>query len=111
VRKVVAEQSAGWAIRPLFERQWVARDFKREVGMSAERCLEELANLEDCLERKELDGLPGFKMLVEKVAGYHLHMQKLAEGYVKDERKLAEQLEILREWQGEAQELAKLITS
>ncbi len=111
VRKVLAEQSAGWADRPLFERQWVARDFKREVGMPAERCLEELAGLEACLESKELDGLPGFKRLVEKVAGYHLHMQKLAEGYVKNERKLAEQLEILREWQGEAQDLARLITS
>ena len=111
VRKVVAEQSAGWADRPLFERQWVARDFKREVGMPADRCLEELANLEGCLERKELDGLSGYKMLVEKVAGYHLHMQKLAEGYVKNERKLAEQLEILKGWQAEAQELASLITS
>jgi NAD(P)-dependent dehydrogenase (short-subunit alcohol dehydrogenase family) len=111
VRKVVAEQSAGWASRPLFERQWVARDFKREVGMPAERCLEELANLEICLERKELDGLTGKKLLIEKVAGYHLHMQKLAEGYVKDEKKLAEQLEILRCWQDEAQQLAKLISA
>jgi NAD(P)-dependent dehydrogenase (short-subunit alcohol dehydrogenase family) len=111
VRKVLAEQSAGWADRPLFERQWVARDFKREVGLPAERCLEELAGLEACLESKELAGLPGFKRLVEKVAGYHLHMQKLAEGYVKNERKLAEQLEILRVWQGEAQDLARLITS
>jgi len=111
VRKVVAEQSGGWASRPLFERQWAARDFKRAVGNPAEGCLEELTSLERCLERKELDGLSGFKMLVEKVAGYHLHMQKLAEGYVKDERKLAEQLEILKGWQCEAEELAKLITS
>ena len=63
------------------------------------------------MERKELDGLSGYKMLVEKVAGYHLHMQKLDEGYVKNERKLAEQLEILKGWQAEAQELASLITS
>jgi NAD(P)-dependent dehydrogenase (short-subunit alcohol dehydrogenase family) len=111
VRKVLAEQSAGWADRPLFERQWVARDFKREVGMPVERCLEELADLEGCLEHKELDGLSGHKLLVEKVAAYHLHMQKLAEGYVKNERKLAEQLEILKRWQAEAQELAALIIS
>ncbi|MDR3575880.1 MAG: SDR family NAD(P)-dependent oxidoreductase [Anaerolineaceae bacterium] len=111
VRYVLVEQSAGWAERPLFERQWLARDFKREIGMAAERCLEELANLERCLERKELDRLSGYKMLVEKVAGYHLHMQKLAEGYVKNEHKLAEQLDLLKGWQAEAQQLAALITA
>ncbi|HMD90476.1 MAG TPA: SDR family oxidoreductase [Anaerolineaceae bacterium] len=111
VRKVLAEQSAGWTERPLFERQWVARDFKREVGLPAERCLEELLNLEGCLERRELVGLSGYKRLVQKVAGYHLHMQKLAEGYVKNERKLAEQLELLKGWQADAQQLAALITS
>jgi NAD(P)-dependent dehydrogenase (short-subunit alcohol dehydrogenase family) len=49
VRLTLKQQSDDWKRRNLFERQWVARDFKKTTGTSAEEWLEALARLEDCL--------------------------------------------------------------
>jgi hypothetical protein len=32
VRTTLAEQAEGWKRRPLFERQWVVRDFKKRLA-------------------------------------------------------------------------------
>ena len=46
VRRTLQEQAEGWRARPLFERQWMLRDFRKEAGLPVEEWLEGLARLE-----------------------------------------------------------------
>jgi hypothetical protein len=50
VRLTLKEQSDGWISRPLFERQWVIRDFKKTAGMPVEEWLDTLAHPEAALQ-------------------------------------------------------------
>jgi NAD(P)-dependent dehydrogenase (short-subunit alcohol dehydrogenase family) len=108
LQDILAEQVDGWKARPLFERQWVIRDFKKQVGISAEQCLDELAALKNALKSGELVSLPG-RQIPRRLAGYFLHYQELASGFVKDQAALAEQLAILRAWQDKAEALSEIL--
>ncbi|MFP4343616.1 MAG: SDR family NAD(P)-dependent oxidoreductase [Anaerolineales bacterium] len=107
VRATLAEQAAGWQERPLFERQWVIRDFQRQAGMPVARWLEALEALEQALQHGT--PLPVLEVPVSKLAGYYAHLQDLARGYVKDPEKLQEQLPIIQGWQESAEALDALL--
>jgi len=109
VRATLAEQSEGWTKRPLFERQWVIRDFSHNSGMPAEQWLELLGRLEHSLEMRDQGTLATLHVPVEKLAKYYKHLEELAEGYEKDPVKLQEYVEIMRGWQDDANRLAALM--
>jgi NAD(P)-dependent dehydrogenase (short-subunit alcohol dehydrogenase family) len=109
VRAIMDEQVQGWAKRPLFERQWVVRDFKKYAGMPAEQCLDTLAKLESCLETGDLSNLPG-REIPGKLAQYFIHYQELSQGFFKDKQKLEETMVTLEGWQEKAEELAKILS-
>ena len=109
VRATLAEQSAGWAKRPLFERQWMVRDFRKNAGMPAERWLETLGSLEQALEARE-----GYSPLsppppLEQLAAFYARLQKLAAGYEKDPQKLEEQSRVIKAWQEDVENLIVLL--
>ncbi len=110
VRTTLAEQAEGWKKRPLFERQWVVRDFKKQAGMSVERWLAALENLEHCLEQGDLDTLTSLHTPIDALARYYERLQELAAGYEKDPEKLKEQLDIVSRWQETAERLDSLLT-
>ena len=107
VQKTLAEQSAGWKRRSLFERQWVIRDFKKTAGMPVEEWLEALASLEASLQRYAEILLPP----LEKLAVYYNHLAELAKGYEKDPLKLEENLRNVYGWKDEVERLVKMLTS
>jgi hypothetical protein len=109
VRATLAEQSEGWAKRPLFERQWMVRDFRKNAGMPAERWLETLGSLEQALEARE-----GYSPLsppppLEQLAAFYARLQKLAAGYEKDPKKLEEQSRVIKAWQEDVGNLIVLL--
>jgi NAD(P)-dependent dehydrogenase (short-subunit alcohol dehydrogenase family) len=108
VRSILEDQVQGWAKRPLFERQWVVRDFKKFAGMPAEQCLDTLAKLESRIEAGDVSDLPG-REIPGKLAQYFVHYQELSQGFFKDKQKLEETLNTLRGWQEKAEELAGLL--
>jgi NAD(P)-dependent dehydrogenase (short-subunit alcohol dehydrogenase family) len=109
VRKTLKEQSDGWSERSLFERQWMFRDFKKNAGMSIERWLDSLIELEKALEEVDPTALRKMNPLLDHLVRYYDHMQDLARGYEKDESKLEEQLKIIQEWQEDVNRLVKII--
>jgi hypothetical protein len=70
VRTTLAEQVEGWKQRPLFERQWVGRDFKRHAGMSVEQRPASLERLEHCLEQGDLDTVATLSVPIDALARY-----------------------------------------
>jgi NAD(P)-dependent dehydrogenase (short-subunit alcohol dehydrogenase family) len=109
VRTTLSEQSAGWMKRPLFEKQWMLRDFKNFTGLTVEQWLENLQKLENSLEMKDMGQLARVIIPLEKLAGYYQHMQDLAKGYIKDPKVRQEQLAIVQGWQEDARQLAHLV--
>lgn len=108
IRATLAEQSAGWAKRSLFERQWVIRDFRKTAGMPADQWLASLDGLAKAIEeggRSTGQSAPP----LDKLADYYDHLAKLAAGYEKNPEKLKEQLAVVKRWEQEVRELATLI--
>lgn len=95
---VYGEQYSGWMTRNVFERQWVLRDFKKTVGMSAEQYNTDMIHL-----KKELDGnnllyISRYKSHFEKLKQYFERQYKLLQGFEKNPEKLKENSAIVMEW-------------
>jgi NAD(P)-dependent dehydrogenase (short-subunit alcohol dehydrogenase family) len=110
VRKTLQEQYEGWLQRPLFEKQWMLRDFKRFTGATAEDWLDELEKLERGLAERRSDVLIAQPISPARIADYHRHMQDMLAGYEKDPKKLAEHMGFLKEWEADAERLAALLS-
>lgn len=109
VRQTLLEQYQGWQQRPIFERQWMLRDFKRFTGATVDDWLKALEELEGGLARRSLAALSAPPVSPARIAAYHRHMQEMLAGYEKNPQKLAEHLQILKGWEAEADRLAELI--
>jgi NAD(P)-dependent dehydrogenase (short-subunit alcohol dehydrogenase family) len=105
VRATLAEQAAGWAERPLFERQWMKRDFNRHAGMTVEQWLEGLDGLKQALEARDGGALSRASVPLDRLSGFYEHLQELATGYVRDTRKLEEQLQTIEGWREDVDRL------
>lgn len=109
VRTTLLEQSNGWKERPLFERQWVVRDFKKEAGQPVELWLEDLERLEIRLSDADSPEVPILHVPLSQLEGYYRHMAQMAEGYEKDPEVRRRNVEIVMEWAREVQRLEVLL--
>lgn len=109
VRSTLLEQSSGWQDRPLFERQWVVRDFKKEAGQPVEQWLEDLERLEERLSNADRPEPPALHVPLGQLEHYYLHMAQLAEGYEKDPAARRRNVEIVMEWAREVGRLKALL--
>lgn len=109
VRAALAGQVEGWKKRSLFERQWMLRDFRNYAGMPADDWLDRLATLEQFLEEGVADQVAQLKPPIEQLARYFRHYQDLASSNVKDQKVLAEQMQIIGGWRESAEQLAALL--
>lgn len=105
VRVTLKQQSEGWKSRPMFQRHWVLRDFKKTAGMPMEEWLEQLHRLD---ERLCGDGPASASPLV-KLAAYYTHLAELAKGYEKDSAKLEENLRQVYAWRDEVTSLQAVL--
>ena len=97
IKKVIHkfnEQYNGWIKMNIFEKQWVLRDFKKNVELSADECFKELNySIENITNTKmiQLDHINLYK----KLKKYFERQYKLLQGYEKDKMKLKSHSEYL----------------
>ena len=97
IKKVIHifnEQYNGWIKMNIFEKQWVLRDFKKNVELSADECYKELNySIENITNTKiiQLDHINLYK----KLKKYFERQYKLLQGYEKDKMKLKSHSEYL----------------
>lgn len=103
VRGTLADQSAGWKQRSIFERQWVIRDFRKTAGWPVEQWLEALSQLERGLAGGA--AVPTVALPLDRLAAYYRHLADLARGYEKNPSKLEDALSHLATWQAEVEQL------
>jgi len=98
ILRTFEEQYYGWKAMNIFERQWVFRDFKKNMGQSAEQVLERLKAIDDSIKTDNRQSAAFDKTLLEKLKKYWEHQLKLLQGYQKDQKKREEHSKIIREW-------------
>jgi hypothetical protein len=109
VRTTLAEQSAGWRDRSVFERQWLIRTFRQKTSLPVDEWLRVLERLEVILEHQDSTALATINAPFDRLAGYYDHLYGMAKGYVKDPVQRDEQLCIVRSWQMEVEQLCSLL--
>lgn len=105
------EQVDGWSNRPIFEKQWVLRDFKKTTGTAPEHFIEVFnyfdASLKDNQLRKE-----SFKKLeLEKLELYYKHQLELLKGYERNPEKLKLHTDIINNWINDINKFMNLCSS
>lgn len=109
VRATLLEQSQGWKQRPVFEAQWMARTFNRQVGMPVEPCLDLLARLETAAVQRDRAGLAAANAPLQALAGFYANLAEMARGYVKDPAQREEYVAMVNGWAADAGALARLL--
>ncbi len=99
VMDTYAEQSEGWKKRNLFERQWVARDFKKNTGMSIDEMRSALMNVGDFLDDPSRWG--DSVATLRKLSAYYGHQRDQLKGFEKNPEKLQKNLAIIELWVGD----------
>jgi hypothetical protein len=87
VIKVYREQYLGWKKRNIFERQWVLRDFKKNVGCSADEFLNIMETM--TLDINGID-LKQHANYFKKLMLYYERQYKLLQRFEKEPKKLQE---------------------
>jgi NAD(P)-dependent dehydrogenase (short-subunit alcohol dehydrogenase family) len=98
-----------WLKRPLFEKQWMLRDFRQNAGMPGEEFMKDLVRLGDALEQRDVSTVTRFQPLLMKLSGYYKHYLELMESNEKDPAKRKEYGALIRSWQDAAERLAKML--
>jgi NAD(P)-dependent dehydrogenase (short-subunit alcohol dehydrogenase family) len=107
----LAQESASWQQRSIFERQWLIRAFKKHAGLSTAQWLELLEKVEDAAESRDGAALATMSLPLNGLADYYGYLYTAAEGYVKDPAQRQEQLRIVRGWQEDVENLAALLAA
>jgi NAD(P)-dependent dehydrogenase (short-subunit alcohol dehydrogenase family) len=102
------EQYRGWKAMNIFERQWVFRDFKKSMALSAEQALEKLKGIHREVQRGNYQIIWEEKSFFEKLKKYWEHQLKLLKGYEKNSKKLKENTIIINGW---IEDIVTLLTS
>jgi hypothetical protein len=109
VRSTLAEQSAGWKERSIFEQQWLIRTFKQYARMPVAEWLKALEQMENRLEAQDANGLAAIQAPLDGLASYYAHLYKMAEGYIKDPAQREAQLAIVSSWQADVSQLKEYV--
>ena len=109
VRDTLARESASWKERSVFEQQWLIRAFRKKASMPVDEWLRLLEQLEDALSRRDTSALAATQVPLERLADYYHHLYEMAKGYVKDPAEREEQLNIVKGWQEEVEQLDTLL--
>lgn len=101
------EQYEGWKNRNIFERQWMLRDFKKQVGRSADEVLGLLASHISAYKNKRFDELNNLNELLISLRAYYCHQYELMQGYIKDQKTRDEYSVSIKGWISDIDMLTK----
>ena len=112
IKNIVAcfnEQYNGWLQRNVFERQWVLRDFKKTVGVSADGFQKLMMSISDSTNNNLIHSVIENKANLEKLKKYYMRQHKLLQSYEKNPDKLKENSQIILEWVDEIKTILDMI--
>ena len=112
VSKAVAtynEQYNGWLKRNVFERQWVLRDFKKNVGSSAEQYKAKMQLVNSIISKSDFEELSAYKADLEKLKTYYKHQHKLLQGYERNPQKLKQNSDIMVGWIQDIEQICNIL--
>lgn len=98
IKKIFKEQIEGWNKRPIFERQWVNRDFKKHMSTTPEMFLSKLDEFEETLRTNKVTPYLLENPPTVKIFSYYKHQMELLKGYEKDLQILQEHMAIIQGW-------------
>ncbi len=106
IMETFSEQYNGWMERPVFERQWIIRDFKKHMKCSPD---EYRAKIKNYFENLNQSRNLYMSKDMENLKNYYLHQIELLKGYEKDRDKLDESNTIMNSWIAEIENLTSLL--
>lgn len=109
VIKVFNEQYAGWMERNIFERQWVLRDFKKTIGISAEQFRNEINHLMSAIEQGDKTVLTSYYKFFEKLIIYYERQYTLLQRFEKNPDTLKEHSTTILQWIDELNKITGLV--
>ena len=89
-------QYEGWKKMNIFERQWVLRDFKKCMGLPADRVLDHFIKMKNTLDSNAIPEIP--KPLLEKLKTYWERQFSLLQGYEKNPEKRLANSQSITQW-------------
>ena len=98
LEKTFSEQYDGWMKRNIFERQWMLRDFKKQVGRSADEVLHLLVAYIAAFKNKKYDDMQGLNKLLPALRSFYIHQLELMQGYIKDQKTKDEYTVTIKGW-------------
>jgi NAD(P)-dependent dehydrogenase (short-subunit alcohol dehydrogenase family) len=107
IKRTLEVQSEGWQDRPVFERQWVLRDFKKYTGFAPEYFIKDMKYFEVKLKENKLTIQDIKSLQLDKLHSYYLHQLVLLRGYEKNQNKLQEYTEAITSWIDDIEEFNK----
>ncbi|ERJ11298.1 SDR family NAD(P)-dependent oxidoreductase [Haloplasma contractile] len=96
IQDTYCEQIGDWKNRPIFERQWLIRDFKKTMGTNPEEIRETLKSIHNTIDAG-LISKDEF-IVIHKIKSYYLHQLDLLKGYAKSPEILKEHSQIIERW-------------
>lgn len=93
-----SDQYQGWRSMNIFEKQWVLRDFKKSMSLSAEQAYDKLKLINSTVQQGEFQILSSEKIFFHQLKKYWNHQLKLLNGYEKNKVKLEKNTEIIKGW-------------
>lgn len=109
IKNTFTEQMNGWSHRPVFEKQWVVRDFKKHTGAAPEFFAESLKNFESAIINGEFTTEDFSKVPLDKIHSYYQHQIDLLKGYEKNPGKVKEYTGIMQAWLRSIEELKAIM--
>jgi hypothetical protein len=99
IHDTLQEQARGWNERPVFERQWVLRDYKKYCGIAPEQTLSLLCDLTDAvIQSAQLPQDILNHLQLGKLSGYWQHQIELLQGYEHNKQKVQDYTALMRGW-------------
>ncbi len=108
-KQIFIQQLDDWQHRPIFERQWLNRDFKKQMNAAPDYYRKILTDCEAEIDAGSvtLDTLKALPL--EKITAYYRHQIELLKGYEKDKNKVNDHTAIMNGWINSVDTLIKKI--
>jgi NAD(P)-dependent dehydrogenase (short-subunit alcohol dehydrogenase family) len=98
-----------WNRMPLFQKQWMKRDFKNFSGISLEQMESALRTLQKALVEQQQIQLSKQDLPINRLSAYYQHYLDLVKGYIKEQQLLGEQVTLIESWINQIEDLNDLL--
>ncbi len=98
ISNIFYDQYQSWQKKKLFEKQFILSDFKKQMGLTADRFKQQLEVLQSQIEDHQWDNFLNNKDMFIKLQRFYEHQKFLLQGYEKNAVTLAHDTKLLNSW-------------